>query len=214
MASTAIVIGLTGGIASGKSAVAARLRQRGAPVIDADQLARQVVEPGQPALADIVARFGADVLTADGQLDRKKLGAIVFADPQARRDLERITHPRIAAAGQAAIASAAAAGAPVVFYEAPLLVENGLHRAMNALVVVAVPAEVQVTRLRARDRSTEEEARARIAAQLPLEQKLAVATWVIDNGGDAAALDLEVARVVSEIEARFGAKLGAPASPT
>jgi dephospho-CoA kinase len=210
VASTAIVIGLTGGIASGKSAVATLLRQRGAAVIDADQLARQVVEPGQPALADIAARFGAEMLTASGQLDRKKLAAVVFADRQARLDLEGITHPRIAAAGQAEIARCVAAGAAIVFYEAPLIVENGLHRAMNALIVVAVAPEVQVQRLMARDRSTEGAARARIAAQLPLEQKLAVATWVIDNSGDEAALDAEVARLVAAIEARFGAEVASP----
>jgi dephospho-CoA kinase len=207
VASAAIVIGLTGGIASGKSAVAARLRRRGAVVIDADRLARQVVEPGQPALAEIAARFGAEMLAADGQLDRKKLGAVVFADPQARRALERITHPRIAAAGQAAIARSAADGAAIVFYEAPLIVENGLHHAMHALIVVRVSPEVQLRRLMARDGATEEEARARVAAQLPLEQKLAVATWVVDNGGDEAALDAEVAQLVAAIETRFGATI-------
>jgi dephospho-CoA kinase len=207
VASPAIVIGLTGGIASGKSAVAARLRQRGAAVIDADELARLVVAPGQPALAEIAARFGAEMITAEGQLDRKRLGAAVFADAAARKDLERITHPRIAAAGQAEIARRAAAGARIVFYEAPLIVEKGLHRAMAALVVVAAPPDVQLARLMRRDGSAEAEARARIAAQLPLEQKLEAATWVIDNGGDATALDAEVARVVHAIEGRFGTSI-------
>ncbi len=204
MASAPILIGLTGGIASGKSAVAARLRQRGAAVIDADQLAREVVEPGQPALADIAARFGAGVLTEDGHLDRKKLGAVVFADASARKDLERITHPRIAAAGQAKIAAHAAAGARIVFYEAPVIIENGAYRAMHALIVVATSPEVQEQRAMARDQATREEARARIAAQLPLAKKLEVATWVVDNSGDQAALDEQVAALVQKIEARYG----------
>lgn len=212
VASAALTIGLTGGIASGKSAVAAELRRRGAAVIDADQLARQVVEPGQPALAEIAARFGADVLTAGGELDRKKLGAIVFADREARRDLERITHPRIAAAGQAEIARRAAAGARVVFYEAPLIVENNLHRALDALIVVSISPELQRQRLMQRDGSTAEEAAARIAAQLPLAEKLAVATWVIDNGGTPAELLVEIDRVVAAIEARAGGSITAPSA--
>ncbi len=213
MAPRAIVIGLTGGIASGKSAVAERLRRIGAAVVDADQLARQVVEPGQPALAELAARFGAEMLLPDGSLDRKRLGAVVFADAAARRDLERITHPRIAAAGQAAIAGHAAAGAAIVLYEAPLIVENGLHRGLDALIVVAVPLEVQRQRLMARDGSTAEAAEARIAAQLPLAKKLEVATWVVDNAGDAAALDAEVARVVAAIEEQFGVAIAAPPAP-
>jgi len=121
---TVHVIGLTGGIASGKSSVAKLLVARGAAVVDADQLARQIVEPGQPALAELVARFGAAILTPDGRLDRKRLAAIAFADPAARADLGRITHPRIGAASAAAIATWADAGANIVFYEAALLVEN------------------------------------------------------------------------------------------
>src|SRR5690349_24749386 len=116
---------------------------RGAAVIDADQLARQVVEPGQPALAELVARFGAAILAPDGTLDRKRLAAIAFADPAARADLGRITHPRIAAASQQAIAAWAEAGANVVFYEAALLVENRAHTALAGLVVVAAPPDIQ-----------------------------------------------------------------------
>ncbi|HEY0190821.1 MAG TPA: dephospho-CoA kinase, partial [Kofleriaceae bacterium] len=198
------VIGLTGGIASGKTSVAALLAARGAAVVDADQLARQVVEPGQPALAELVARFGAAILTPDGQLDRKRLGAIAFADPAARADLGRITHPRIAAASAAAIATWADAGADVVFYEAALLVENRSHTGLAGLIVVAAPAEVQHARLVARDGLSADDAHARIAAQLPLADKLAVATWVIENLGERGALEAEVARVVAEIEATYG----------
>lgn len=201
---TVHVIGLTGGIASGKSTVAKLLAARGAALVDADQLSRQVVEPGQPALAELVARFGAAILTTEGRLDRKRLGAIAFADPAARADLNRIVHPRVQAASAQAIAAWADAGANVVFYEAPLLVENNAHAHLAALVVVAVPEEVQHARLIERDQLTPEEAHARIHAQLPLADKRAAATWVVENTGDRAALEAEVGALVAEIEARFG----------
>ncbi len=201
---TAHVIGLTGGIASGKSAVAKLLAARGAAVVDADQLARQVVEPGQPALAELVARFGAAILTAEGKLDRKRLGAIAFSDEAARRDLGRITHPRIAAASAQAIAAWSDAGANVVFYEAALLVENRAHLGLSGLVVVSAPPEVQISRIMARDNLTAEEATARIDSQLPLADKVKVATWVIDNSGDLRHLEREVERVVAEIESKYG----------
>jgi dephospho-CoA kinase len=198
---TAHVIGLTGGIASGKSAVAKFLAARGAAVVDADQFARQVVEPGQPALAELVARFGAAILTSEGKLDRKRLGAIAFSDADARKDLGRITHPRIAAASAQAIAAWSDAGANVVFYEAPLLVENRAHLGLAGLVVVSAPPEVQIARVIARDNLLPEEAQARLAAQLPLSEKVKAATWVIENTGDLADLEREVDRVVGEIEA-------------
>ena len=201
---TVHVIGLTGGIASGKTTVATLLASRGAAVVDADLLARQVVEPGQPALAELVARFGVDIITPDGRLDRKRLAAIAFADPAARADLGRITHPRIAAASAAAIATWADAGANVVFYEAALLVENRAYTSLAGLIVVAVPPEVQYARLVERDQLSAEDARARIAAQASLADKLAAATWVVENTGDLAALEREVDRVAGEIEARFG----------
>ncbi len=198
------MIGLTGGIASGKSTVARMLKERGAAVVDADLLARQVVEPGQPALSELVARFGPQILTADGTLDRKRLGAIAFSDPAARADLGRITHPRIAAASAAAIATWADAGANVVFYEAALLVENRAHLALEALVVVSVTPEIQHARLVMRDGLTPDEATARIASQAPLADKIAVATWVVENHGDQEALAREVDRVVALIQERFG----------
>ncbi len=197
-------MGLTGGIASGKSTVAKLLTDHGAAVVDADLLARQVVEPGQPALGELVARFGVEILTAEGTLDRKRLGGIVFADPAARADLQRITHPRIAAASAAAIAAWADAGANVVFYEAALLVENRTHLGLAGLVVVATPPEVQHARLMARDGLSAEEATARIAAQASLEDKLAAATWVITNDGDAEHLQAGFARLVAAIELKFG----------
>jgi dephospho-CoA kinase len=207
---TVHVIGLTGGIASGKSTVARLLVERGAVVIDADQLARQVVEPGQPALAELVVRFGPTILAPDGQLDRKRLAAIAFGDPVARADLGRITHPRIAAASQQAIATWADAGANVVFYEAALLVENRSLGWLAGLIVVSAPPEVQEARLVERDGLSVDDARARIAAQAPLADKLAVATWVIENRGDRDALVREVDRVVADIEGRYGS-IRAPA---
>jgi dephospho-CoA kinase len=201
---TVHVIGLTGGIASGKTTVATLLANRGAAVVDADLLARQVVEPGQPALAELVARFGAAILTPDGRLDRKQLAAIAFADPASRADLGRITHPRIAAASAAAIATWADAGANVVFYEAALLVENRVHAGLSGLIVVAVPPDVQYARLVERDQLSPDDTRARIAAQAPLADKLAAATWVIENAKDLAALEREVERVAADIEAKFG----------
>src|SRR5258706_15648824 len=123
------------------------LGELGAAIVDADQLARDVVAPGQPALAELVARFGPAILTAEGELDRKRLGAIAFADPEARADLGRITHPRIAAASQRAIASWADAGANVVFYEAALLVENRAQAGLAALVVVSTPEDGQEARI-------------------------------------------------------------------
>jgi dephospho-CoA kinase len=194
------VIGLTGGIASGKSTVAAMLRELGAPIVDADLLARQVVEPGSPALAEIAQTFGADMLAADGSLDRKKMGERIFADPGARATLNAITHPRIAQASAAALADFAAAGHKVAIYEAALLVENRIHERLGGLIVVSVPDDVQIARLRARDDLDEEGARARVSAQLPLASKVAVADWVVDNGGSVEHTRAEVERIWRAIQ--------------
>lgn len=187
--------GLTGGIASGKSTVAAMLRAHGIAVIDADALAREVVEPGSEGLADIVAAFGAEVLTADGALDRARLGAVVFGDEQARRRLNAITHPRVAALAAERTAALAAEGRREAVYEVPLLFENGLDAGMDATILVAVPEAVQRDRLRARDGLDHDAAQARISAQMPLDQKRARATWVIDNAGDRAATAAQLREV-------------------
>jgi dephospho-CoA kinase len=176
------VIGLTGGIASGKSTVARMLADLGATIIDADQVAREVVRPGQPALAAIVEAFGAEVLEPAGALDRKRLAARVFADPAARRELERITHPRISEATARRVAELEARGVPVVVYEASLLVEGGVHRGLAGLIVVAAPEAVQLRRLQERDGLSPAEAARRLAAQAPLRDKVAVADYVIDGG--------------------------------
>ncbi len=185
-------IGLTGGIASGKSTASRRFRELGVPIIDADQLAREVVAPGTDGLREIVRRFGEEVLDEEGALDRKQLGAIVFDDPHARRALEAITHPRIALLSMRRMAEIALSGAPYALYEAALLVEKGTDEAMDGLVVVAASPEVQLARLMARDALDEPAARARLAAQMPLEKKLARARWVIWNDGDRAALEARV----------------------
>jgi dephospho-CoA kinase len=177
------LVGLTGNIGSGKSTVARMLQESGVPVLDADVLARDVVAPGQPALAEIAAAW-PDVIAADGTLDRKKLGARVFSDPAARRRLEAITHPRIQERAQAAARALEQAGHRLAFYEASLLVEGGRHRDFDGLVVVSADEEQQLARVQARDHSTRAQALARLRAQLPIEEKRRVATHLIDNSGD------------------------------
>jgi dephospho-CoA kinase len=193
------VFGLTGGISSGKSTVAARFRERGVPVVDADQLARDVVGKGSPGLEALVREFGVGVLAEDGSLDRKKLGAIVFADSTKRMMLNAITHPLIAAAGAEKTRELAAHGEPLTCYEAALLLENGLAEVFRPLVVVAAPEEIQVERTIARDGLDREEALARVRAQMPLADKIARADVVIMNDSTKEELvrraDLALLRV-------------------
>jgi dephospho-CoA kinase len=177
------LFGLTGGIACGKSTVARFLRERGLPVIDADSVARDVVAPGTQTLVEITRAFGVEVLSDDGSVDRAKLASIVFANPDARRQLESITHPPIRLRTQEMAQELAAQGVPLAAYEAALLVENGLAEAFRPLVVVTVDAETQVARLIERDRITEAQARSRVAAQMPVADKVAVADHVIDTRG-------------------------------
>lgn len=193
------LIGLTGGIASGKSTVARMLRDAGIDVIDADALAREVVAKGSEGLALIMARFGADILDPEGELDRAKLGARVFADDEARRDLNRIVHPLVAQRAQERAQALAAAGRRYVVYDVPLLFENQLHLGMAATLLVAVPEEVQIRRLKERDGLDEEAALARIRAQMPLAEKKALATFVIDNSGPLE----ETARQLSDVWERI-----------
>ncbi|MFT3877307.1 MAG: dephospho-CoA kinase [Propioniciclava sp.] len=187
------VIGLTGGIASGKSAVAELLRARGAVIVDADVLAREVVEPGTPGLEAIRARFGEAVIGADGRLDRPRLASIVFADADARADLNAIVHPRVrelaAARGAAALASDPGA---VVVEVIPLLVESGRLDPFDLIVVVDAPVELQRSRLMARNGFTAEEADARINAQATRADRLAAADVVITNDRDLAWLEAQV----------------------
>lgn len=193
------VYGLTGGIASGKSSVARVLRELGATVIDADELAREVVRPGEPAYVEIRQRW-PEVIGADGAIDRAQLGAIVFADAAARAELNGITHPRIAQASAERLQAASERGEALAFYEAALLVENKVDEALDGLVVVAVPEAVQLARLRQRDGLSEAAARARIAAQLPLATKVARASHVIDNSGPPAATRTAVEALYHALE--------------
>jgi len=188
------LIGLTGGIATGKSTVARMLAAHGATIIDADQLAREVVEPGQPALAEIINRFGPAVIAADGALDRAALGTIVFADAGARRDLERITHPRIGALTQERIAAALARDADLVVVGVPLLFENDRADMFEGVLLTYAPEDVQVQRLMQRDGLDAVAARRRLDAQMPIEDKRARATWIIDNGGAIEATQQQVDR--------------------
>lgn len=199
-----LLVGLTGGIGSGKSTVAHLLERRGAVVFDADALAREAVEPGTPGHDAVVERFGANVLAPGGELDREALASIVFADPAARRDLEAIVHPevrRLFAEGCEAYRETDR----VVVFSAPLLVETGMHTAFEILVLVSVPVEAQIERL-LRDRAmSEDQVRARIDAQAPLEEKAAVADIIVDNEGDLDDLEAQVDSLWDQLRTRAAA---------
>lgn len=198
------LFGLTGGIASGKSAVAARLRERGVPVIDADKLARDAVAPGTSGLAAIVETFGKDVLLEDGTLDRKKLAAAVFGDEEKRKALNAIVHPEVTRLTFKEASRLRDEGEALACYEAALIVENGVADAFRPLVVVSAPEELQVARATARDGSTRDEARARIRAQMPLAEKVAAADFVIENTGSIDELERRTDEVLAAICARLG----------
>ena len=200
------VVGLTGGIASGKTTVSRMFSELGIPVIDADDLAREVVEPGTPGLKQIVEEFGEDVLDEEGRLDRKKVADLVFGDEEARETLNAIMHPRIGAAGAKYIQGYQDHPAPYVVYEGALLVETGAHKAFEALVVVSAEESVQRLRLIARDGFTLSEANARIEAQLPLARKVAVADYVVTNNGDLENTREQVAQIHGQLVAKLGPK--------
>jgi len=195
-----LTVGLTGGIGSGKSEVSRRLADLGAVVIDADKVAREVVEPGTPGLEQVVQAFGAGVLRADGSLDREGLGRIVFGDKAKLGQLNEIVHPLVGAR-IAEMMAEVEGGHPdgVVVYDVPLLVENDLAGGYDVVLVVAADPTTQLRRLVDQRGMTEDDARARIAAQAPLESKLAVADLVIGNDGDLDDLD----RAVREVWARL-----------
>lgn len=194
------VFGLTGNIGSGKSTVGRLLASHGIPVVDADQLAREVVRKGEPALREIAARFGEAVLLPDGSLDRKALAARVFQDPAERAALNAIVHPRIAEASAAKMAALSEAGHEAAVYEAALLVENGVAESFDGLIVVVAPEAEQLARLVLRDGMSEPEARARLSAQLPAAEKVKRATYVVDNKGSLAELEAQVARLVPALK--------------
>jgi len=177
------LLGLTGGIASGKSAVAAILSERGVPILDADEIARAVVAPDSEALGMIVEAFGTEVLDPSGQLDRRKMAAIVFADSHARKRLESITHPRIRQRTEQRASQLARQGHPLAVYEAALIVENRLADKYRPLIVTLVDPATQIARLMGRDGLSETQARSRIDAQMPLHEKASHADYVIDTQG-------------------------------
>jgi dephospho-CoA kinase len=189
----AIRVGLTGGIGSGKSTVARMLAARGAVVVDGDQIARELVVPGSPALAEIVARFGPGVLRPDGTLDRSGLADVVFPDPAALADLDAIMHPRIAQRSAELLADAERSGAPVVVYDMPLLVENGQAEQFDVVLVVQAPMPTRLARLAVRGVRVAD-AQERMARQASDEERAVVADIVLDNAGDEAELAAQVER--------------------
>ena len=192
-------VGLTGGIASGKSTVAGLLREAGAVVIDADQLAREVVAKGTPGLEQVVAEFGPELLTPEGELDRPRMGQIVFNDPERRRALEAIVHPLVFE--RIAALEAAAGPDDLVVHDIPLLTESGRADDFDAVIVVDVPTELQVERAVARGMD-EQDARDRIAAQATREARASIATYLIDNSGSLDDLRAEVADVLAQVRGR------------
>ena len=191
-----MIIGVTGGIASGKSTVARAFAALGAPWVDADDVARGVVEPGEPALQEIAARYSrARVLNEDGTLNRRALREIVFADPAERRWLESVTHPRIRARLTEHLARLEATGAPYVLLVSPLLFESGQSEMTDRTLVIDVPEALQIERTAARDDVDEAQARAIVAAQMPRAERLARADDVLDNGGSEAQMQLRVAKL-------------------
>lgn len=197
------IVGLTGGIASGKSTVGRRLRERGVPVIDADQVARAVVEPGSAVLDDIRRVFGDEVIRPDGSLNRKGLGAIVFSDSSRLEDLNRLTHPAILASVADEITALDAAGHPWACYEAALILENGLAPGLELLVAVVCDPAAQIARMAARDGFDESSARKRLAAQTTNAARREAADVVIDNDGSLEDLRAATDRLVDELNARW-----------
>ncbi|MGI5449194.1 dephospho-CoA kinase [Streptomyces sp. CA-243310] len=196
-------VGLTGGIGAGKSEVSRLLAGYGAVVVDADRIAREVVEPGTPGLAAVVAAFGESVLTPEGTLDRPRLGSLVFTDAEKLRTLNAIVHPLVGA--RSAELEKAAGPDAIVVHDVPLLTENGLASLYDLVVVVDASPDTQLARLTARRGMTEDEARSRMAAQATREQRLAIATLVIDNDGPLEALEPQVRTVWDELTARAAA---------
>ncbi len=190
------VLGLTGGIGSGKTAVSDYLQTKGIRVVDADQVSRQIVEPGQPVLAAITERFGSDVLNKDGSLDRRALRERVFSDPVERRALEALTHPAI---GAEILRQLQEADSPYVILASPLLLETGQRQMTNRVLLIDVPEAVQVARTVARDEASEEQVRAIMAAQMPRQERLALADDVVTN--DKQLTDLH--KAIDELHAQY-----------
>ncbi|MGN6733702.1 MAG: dephospho-CoA kinase [Candidatus Binatia bacterium] len=195
------LVGLTGGIASGKSTVAKILQSLGAAIVNADDLAREVVEPGREAWQEIVASFGAGVLQSDQNLDRQKLRTLIFNQPEARKRLESIIHPRVRALAEERIRQYAAAGYPVVIYEVPLLFEGNLQEWLRPVILVACDVETQTVRLQKRDHLTAADAQKHIAAQMSLNDKRRLADYVIENNGSLEDLERQTRQILEQLKA-------------
>lgn len=195
------IIAITGNIGSGKSSAARLLQQWGALYIDADQIARQIVEPGQPALTEIIAAFGNGVLQTNGQLDRAALGRLIFADPLAKKKLESITHPRIGQAMLEAISTALAQNPVLVVVEVPLLFEGGLDKQFPAVLLITADDEIRLQRVMARDGCSRDQAQARLDAQMPQSQKIQLARWVVSNNTDKTNLEASLQKIWPQLTA-------------
>lgn len=194
------LVGLTGGIASGKSTAAKILESLGAAVVNADTLAREVVEPGREAWQEIIAAFGSEILQSDRALDRQKLRTLIFNNPDARRKLESIIHPRVRALAERRIAEHGAAGYAVVVYEVPLLFEGRLHEWLRPVILIACDIEIQIERLQQRDGLDRVQAQKHIEAQMNLEEKRRLADYVIENNGNLEDLKRQVEAVLETIK--------------
>ncbi|HTM46206.1 MAG TPA: dephospho-CoA kinase [Polyangiaceae bacterium] len=199
------VFGLTGGVASGKSTVAQCFAGAGVEVIDADQLARQAVAPGSPGLREVVARFGSQMLNDGGELNRKRLGDVVFSDSQALAQLGAIVHPRVAELFAGRKAALEGKGVQLACYDVPLLFERKLEDQLRPIVVVSVPPQTQLERLMARDHLTAAQAEARLGSQLPLKDKAALADYVIDNSKGREETERQALSVLAAIRAQLNA---------
>ncbi len=197
------VFGLSGGIASGKSGVARVFATLGVPVLDADQVARDVVRPGTPALADLVAAFGAGILQASGELDRKALAARVFGDASAVAQLNAITHPRIAEQTAKMLAEYAASGTRLACYDAALMFEKGLDASFKPVVLVVASEPLRIARIMVRDGLSETEARARMAAQMPDSEKRLRAQYIVENEGTLSELEAQATKALNLVQAGF-----------
>ena len=194
-----MILGVTGGIATGKSSVTELFKAIGLPVVSADELAREVVHVGTETLQMITGRFGTNVLATDGTLDRDKLAQIIFADATARQDLNRIIHPAIARLAEATLAGLVESGATHIIYEAPLLYEAGAESRVDKVLLVTAQPEVQKQRLMARDGIDIKTAASRIAAQMPLAEKIKRADFVVDNSGTPAETASQVRGLCQEL---------------
>ncbi|GJE87038.1 dephospho-CoA kinase [Phanerochaete sordida] len=199
-----LVVGLTGGIATGKSTVSTQLQSFGLPVVDADLIARQVVEPGTPALAKIAKHFGEDILQHDGTLDRQKLGAIVFNDEAQRKELNKIVHPAVWRAIAWEVASHWLKGKKICILDVPLLIEGGMWKWVAKVVVVYCSPELQLQRLMKRDGSSTEAASARLNAQLSITEKVQYADHIVDNSGSIQDLEEQVDILVRKLHSETG----------